>query len=34
MNYKGKITTKKLELRENGKFDFLTACHQIKFDEL
>ena len=25
---------KKLKFPKNGSFDFLTACHEIKFDEL
>ena len=35
------MNAKKYELKrqlkkfhQNGKFDFLTACHAIKFDEL
>ena len=26
--------TEKKKFHENSNFDFLTACHEIKFDEL
>ena len=34
MTCKIKITTKNLKFQQNGKFDFLAACHEIKIDEL
>ena len=34
ISLRNEIMARKSKFHKNGKFDFLTACHVIKFDEL